>query len=151
MNRKGFTLIELLAVIVILAIIALIATPVILNIINDARANAKQRSAELVYTGVQYAYVSAMYSGIEGAYVTRPTLKDIQTYFNVDNVNKENVKLDKEDTPTMLKITTDDGAYCEVTVDNGLQVACYSSTKTSSAKHYFTKNIETDIESNTGD
>ena len=36
MNKKGgFTLIELLAVIVILAIIALIATPIVLNIIND--------------------------------------------------------------------------------------------------------------------
>ena len=35
--RKGFTLIELLAVIVILAIIALIATPIILNIITEAK------------------------------------------------------------------------------------------------------------------
>src|SRR5574344_253473 len=38
--KKGFTLIELLAVIVILAIIALIASPIVLNIINDARDNA---------------------------------------------------------------------------------------------------------------
>ena len=35
MNKKGFTLIELLAVIVILAVIALIATPAVLNIIED--------------------------------------------------------------------------------------------------------------------
>ena len=35
--RKGFTLIELLAVIVILAIVALIATPLILNVIDDSR------------------------------------------------------------------------------------------------------------------
>ena len=55
MKNKAFTLIELLAVIVILAIIALIATPIILGIIKDARENAKQRSAELVYTGVEYA------------------------------------------------------------------------------------------------
>ena len=45
--KKGFTLIELLAVIVILAIIALIATPIILNIIEDSRDSAKQRSLEL--------------------------------------------------------------------------------------------------------
>ena len=45
--NKGFTLIELLAVIVILAVIALIATPIILNIIEDARDSAKQRSLEL--------------------------------------------------------------------------------------------------------
>ncbi len=147
MNRKGFTLIELLAVIVILAIIALIATPVILNIINSARANAKQRSAELVYTGVQYAYVSAMYGGIEGTYVPNPSLKDIKQYLNVDNVDKENkVTFDNDDAPEMLKIETNDGAYCEVTINNGLQVACYSSTEKENAKHYFTKYVQTDSE-----
>ena len=36
-KNKGFTLVELLAVIVILALIALIATPIILNVINDAK------------------------------------------------------------------------------------------------------------------
>ncbi|MBP3461792.1 MAG: prepilin-type N-terminal cleavage/methylation domain-containing protein, partial [Bacilli bacterium] len=43
-NKKGFTLIELLAVIVILAIIALIATPIILNMINDAKKSAAKDS-----------------------------------------------------------------------------------------------------------
>ena len=46
MGRKGFTLIELLAVIVILAVIALIATPLIMNTINDARDSAMQRSVQ---------------------------------------------------------------------------------------------------------
>ena len=45
MHKKGFTLIELLAVIVILAIIALIATPIVLNIINDAKEESELRSA----------------------------------------------------------------------------------------------------------
>lgn len=44
--KRGFTLIELLAVIVILAIIALIATPIVLNIINDAKESATLRSAD---------------------------------------------------------------------------------------------------------
>ena len=35
--KKGFTLIELLAVIIILAIVALIATPIILDVVEDAR------------------------------------------------------------------------------------------------------------------
>ena len=47
MSKKGFTLIELLAVIVILAIIALIATPIIIGIINDAKKQSEDRSAEL--------------------------------------------------------------------------------------------------------
>ena len=45
MKKKGFTLIELLAVIVILAVIALIATPLIMNVINDARKNSFKDSA----------------------------------------------------------------------------------------------------------
>ena len=43
-KNKGFTLIELLAVIVILALIALIATPIILNVINDAKKEAAKDS-----------------------------------------------------------------------------------------------------------
>ena len=42
-NKTGFTLIELLAVIIILAIIALIATPIVINTIE----NSKKRSAEI--------------------------------------------------------------------------------------------------------
>ena len=87
MNNKGFTLIELLAVIVILAIIALIATPIIINIINDARTQAKKRSAELVYTGVQYAYTSALYGGASGATIaTTPTGTELAAKFTVENV-----------------------------------------------------------------
>ena len=40
-KNKGFTLVELLAVIVILA---LIATPIILNVINDAKKQAAKDS-----------------------------------------------------------------------------------------------------------
>ena len=61
MKNKGFTLIELLAVIVILAIIALIATPIILGIIDDARTESRERTAELVAKGVELAYVSYLY------------------------------------------------------------------------------------------
>ena len=44
-NKKGFTLIELLAVIVILAVIALIATPLIMNVIDEAKKGAAKNSA----------------------------------------------------------------------------------------------------------
>ena len=46
MKNKGFTLIELLAVIVILAIIALIATPIILNIIDNTKEQSVKRSID---------------------------------------------------------------------------------------------------------
>ena len=55
MKKKGFTLIELLAVIVILAIIALIATPIILNIISDAKEESNKRSVELYGKAVENA------------------------------------------------------------------------------------------------
>ena len=47
MKKRGFTLIELLAVIVVLAIIALIATPIVMNIIKDAKEESNKRSVEM--------------------------------------------------------------------------------------------------------
>lgn len=53
MNKKGFTLIELLAVIIILAIVALIATPIVLNVVDDAKKSTAQSEAQLVVSGVE--------------------------------------------------------------------------------------------------
>lgn len=49
----GFTLIELLAVIVILSIIALIATPIVLNIIEDTKVSSIKTSSELYMNAVE--------------------------------------------------------------------------------------------------
>ena len=57
MRKNGFTLIELLAVIVILSIIALIATPIILNIINNVKVESKKRSAENYLDAIEQAIV----------------------------------------------------------------------------------------------
>lgn len=79
-NKKGFTLIELLAVIVILAIIALIATPIILNMINDAKKSAAKDSA--------YGYIDAVEK-----YITLASMgKDINTAYDPKNlpVNYDN-------------------------------------------------------------
>jgi len=43
-KKTGFTLIELLAVIIILAVIALIATPIVLNVVDNARESARKSS-----------------------------------------------------------------------------------------------------------
>ena len=48
MKIRGFTLIELLAVIIILAVIALIATPIVMNIIQRSKNNAKIREYEMI-------------------------------------------------------------------------------------------------------
>lgn len=117
--KKGFTLIELLAVIVILAIIALIATPIILGIINDARTSAKERSAELVVTGVEYAYTTSLYKNNEGTVLAEPTLTDLKNNLQVDNVESAEVAGD------VLTIKTDDAVECKVTaVTEGWSVDC---------------------------
>jgi len=52
MKKKGFTLIELLAVIIILAVVALIATPIVLNVIDEARTSAALSEGNLVLKGI---------------------------------------------------------------------------------------------------
>ena len=60
MKKKGFTLIELLAVIVVLAIIALIATPIVLNLINNARVGAAEQSATGYVKAIENAIMKDM-------------------------------------------------------------------------------------------
>lgn len=79
-KKKGFTLIELLAVIVILAIIALIATPIILNMISDAKKSAAKDSAYGYIEAIEYQNSmsqldSTKYSLIESGEVTTLDVK----------------------------------------------------------------------------
>ena len=60
MRKNGFTLIELLAVIVILAIIALIATPIVLNIIDDSKKNATLRSSENYIKAIEFSIAKSV-------------------------------------------------------------------------------------------
>ena len=70
MKKKAFTLIELLAVIIILAVIALIATPIVLDVINDARKSAYNSSARMIIAGANNYYAESMLdstkTGIDG-------------------------------------------------------------------------------------
>ncbi len=66
MKKKGFTLIELLAVIVILAVIALIATPLIMNVINDAKKNSFKDSAYGIIKAVEIRVASEQINNTDG-------------------------------------------------------------------------------------
>ena len=78
-KNKGFTLIELLAVIVILALIALIATPIILNVINDAKKQAAKDSA--------YGYMDAVEKYIVSSELEDKSIQDGR--YSVEELNKK--------------------------------------------------------------
>ncbi len=103
--KRGFTLIELLAVIVILAIIALIATPIILGIINDARDESYERTAELVASELELAYTSYMFANdaVEPTTHCASYVADTTKHFAMDGV----------------KSATCEGEVATITLDNG--------------------------------
>ena len=68
MKKKGFTLIELLAVIVVLSIIALIATPIVLNLINNAKEGAAKSSATAYVKAVENGVVQELVKNGNGKY-----------------------------------------------------------------------------------
>ena len=86
MKKKGFTLIELLAVIVILAIIALIATPIVMNVIENSKKGAVERGAENYKNAVETAIMEARLDEIiisDGTY----SLADLKTKVGEIEVN----------------------------------------------------------------
>ena len=92
--KKGFTLIELLAVIIILAIIALIATPIILNVVEDARISAGKSEAQMIYSGINNYCASSMMeeqlNGKDDICADGVTTKEVSQMVNLGNaiVNK---------------------------------------------------------------
>ena len=92
---KGFTLIELLAVIVILAIIALIATPIVLDIIEDSKNSSIRESANMYKSAAENAIAtSAMNDGLEdGTYIIdnkgNLKYKDKEIKVDIKNYNFE--------------------------------------------------------------
>ena len=93
--KKGFTLIELLAVIVILAIIALIATPIVLDIIEDSKNSSIRESVNMYKSAAENAIAtSAMNDGLEdGTYIidSKGNLKykDKEIKVDIKNYNFE--------------------------------------------------------------
>ena len=54
-KEKGFTLIELIGVLVIMSILALIVTPLVMNIIRNARIAADKRSVDAYGRSIELA------------------------------------------------------------------------------------------------
>ena len=79
MFKKGFTLIELLAVIVILAIIALIATPRIMDAIEEARKGAFRSMAYNMVRALETDYMERMVNDNEHSLITYEFNDDVQT------------------------------------------------------------------------
>lgn len=109
MNKKGFTLIELLAVIIILAIVALVATPIIIDVIDDARNSAALSNANLVYTGINnYCYQSrtkAQISEVEDICEDGVTVEEVATMVNLNDIVIKEVEYDYDSTKiTKLKL-----------------------------------------------
>ena len=111
MNKKrntGFTLIELLAVIVILAVIALIATPLIMNVINDAKKGA---SRDAGYNVIKAGELRAATEGIAGA--NPPYHYDETSNLDMKGTLPSKFTLDiNEDMDTQLKAWLN--GYCVV-------------------------------------
>ena len=122
MRKKGFTLIELLAVIIILAVVALIATPIVLDVIDDARISAGRSEANMILGGINnYCASEEMKAQLDSNY-TRICTSD----------------MDKDDVPTMVNLgnaTIDKIVYngdklteLEITSNNHKFTLCPSGT-----------------------
>ena len=102
--NKGFTLIELLAVIVILAIIALIATPIILNIIEDSKKQSVISSANLYVDGL----------------VKQIATKNLTNEFNPSSCTITNGNVTCDGTSLTYEVNGDKPTSGSITFNNGI-------------------------------
>ena len=115
MRKKGFTLIELLAVIIILAIVALIATPIVLDVIEDARISAGRSEANMILGGINnYCANEEMKAQLNPNY-TRICTSDMDEDDVPTMVNLGNATIDKivynGDKLTELEITSNNHKF----------------------------------------
>ena len=106
-NKLGFTLIELLAVIIILAIVALIATPIVLDVIEDARISAGRSEANMILGGINnYCASEEMKAQLDSNYTRICTLDmdkdDVPTMVNLGNATVDELVYDGEKLTTLV-------------------------------------------------
>ena len=93
MKKKGFTLIELLAVIVILAVIALIATPLVLNTVNDAKDGALKATTRTIIEEAEKVYVQKLRNDP----LNVPTVLPSEVKYSGEQIEEGNLKLSFND------------------------------------------------------
>ena len=118
MKNKGFTLIELLAVIVVLAVIALIATPIVLNTIDEARAGAAQSSTYAYVDEVEKELASYMINNSGNNYATgKHSVETLKTDLGIEL---------KGDTPTVGNVCIgDNGTITKASIKINNYVVSY--------------------------
>lgn len=126
--KKGFTLIELLAVIIILAIVALVATPIILNVVDDARESAARSEASMIVSGVNnYCATAAMRNQLDStaenicANGVEPT--EVSTMVNLGNAEV-----------TSITYNPTSGAVTALTITSNTFTVTYNGTTFSVSK-----------------
>ena len=106
-KENAFTLIELLAVIIILAIVALIATPIILNVIEDARISAGRSEANMILGGINnYCASEDMKYQLDNSYericTSAMDKDDVPTMVNLGNATIDELVYDGEKLTTLV-------------------------------------------------
>ena len=113
--KNAFTLIELLAVIIILAIVALIATPIILNVVDDAKISAGRSEAQMILGGINnYCATEDVKAQMDEDYV-RICTSGLDAEKVKEMVNLGNATIDKivynGDKLTELEITSNNHKF----------------------------------------
>ena len=112
--KRGFTLIELLAVIIILAIVALIATPIILDVVEDARKSAGLSEANMIYSGINnYCATEDVKYQLDNNYTkictSSMTKENVPTMVNLGNAKV--IEIEYSDKLTWLKVKSNGHIY----------------------------------------
>ena len=112
--NNAFTLIELLAVIIILAIVALIATPIILDVVEDARKSAGLSEANMIYSGINnYCATEDVKYQLDSNYTktctSSMTKENVPTMVNLGNAKV--IEIEYSDKLTWLKVESNGHIY----------------------------------------